>query len=100
MAAGESAVARNMAGYNIGCMPKPSLNLNSLLGLSAAEKVKLIGELWDSLSPEELDELLPVSEALGQELDRRAAAVREGNEEILTYGEARRRTLDGTHRSA
>ena len=38
--------------------------------LSTEERIKLIGELWDSLDP---DDAAPITEELAAELDRRVA---------------------------
>lgn len=49
-------------------MNKPQID--QLLKLSSAEKIDLIGELWDSIPPTELP---PLTEAQVAELDRRMA---------------------------
>jgi len=44
--------------------------MDQLLKLSSAEKIDLIGELWDSIPPAELP---PLTEAQIEELDQRMA---------------------------
>jgi putative addiction module component (TIGR02574 family) len=51
-------------------MNKPLLD--KLLELPAAERLEIIGELWDSIPPQELP---PLSDELKDELDRRYEAL-------------------------
>jgi putative addiction module component (TIGR02574 family) len=46
-----------------------------VLNLSVAERIELIGDLWDSLA--EVPETIPLTEAQKAELDRRLDAYRE-----------------------
>lgn len=41
--------------------------------LTAAERIQLAQDLWDSLEPTEIDEAVPLTEAQQAELDRRLA---------------------------
>ena len=50
--------------------------------LSTEERIKLIGELWDSLDP---DDAAPITEELAAELDRREAEADASPEEGVPW---------------
>ncbi len=62
-----------------------------LSGLSPAERLSLIDDLWESLSDEEA---LPISPSLGRELDRRVEEAQRSPEEGRSW-EAIRSDLEG-----
>ena len=57
-----------------------------LLELEPAEKLELIGDLWDSLEPNELP---PLTKAQIDELERRLAEHRADPESALSWEEVR-----------
>lgn len=63
----------------------------SLVHLSPAEKLELIGELWDDLSANPSDVCL--TEAQMQELDRRKAAFDANPESGMTWEEVKQSIL-------
>ena len=54
----------------------------SFENLSTEERIKLIGELWDSLDP---DDAAPITEELAAELDRRVAEADASPEEGVPW---------------
>ena len=68
---------------------EPDLGMSSqvdISGLTSSERLALIDELWESLSDEEA---LPISSALGRELDRRVADAHRDPEEGRPWEEIR-----------
>jgi putative addiction module component (TIGR02574 family) len=62
-----------------------------LLKLSAAERLELVEELWDSIADERENELFPLSEARREELDRRIRELDEHPERARPWEEVRER---------
>jgi putative addiction module component (TIGR02574 family) len=55
----------------------------SLAGLTPAEKLELIGELWDDLSS--MSDQIPLTDAQIEELDRRKANFQKDPSSALTW---------------
>lgn len=72
-------------------MPKAPVDMAALAALSPEDRLQLIGDLWDSLSVAEIEAFTPISKSFGNELERRARAVREGTEPLLSVDEALQR---------
>jgi len=66
--------------------------VSDLLGLSVAERIQLVEELWDSIA--EVPGALPVSEEQGRELDRRLEAHRESPHAAAPWSEVRKRLTE------
>jgi putative addiction module component (TIGR02574 family) len=69
-------------------------SLLSTLGidrLSVAERLQLVGEIWDSIAP--ALEQLPLTEAQRQELDRRLAALEANPGNVVPWEEVEARAL-------
>ena len=62
-----------------------------LFKLSAAERLELVEELWDSIAAERENELFPLSEARRAELDRRRRELDEHPERARPWEEVRDR---------
>jgi len=62
-----------------------------LFKLSAAERLELVEELWDSIAAERENELFPLSEARRAELDRRLRELDEHPERARPWEEVRER---------
>lgn len=60
-------------------------------GMAPEDRLKLIGELWDSL--QHSADSIPVSEAHRDELDARLDAIDKGDAELVEWDEVRRRLL-------
>jgi putative addiction module component (TIGR02574 family) len=65
--------------------------MTSLSSLTPAEKLDLIGELWDDLSANPGD--VPLTEAHMQELDRRKAAFDANPESGMTWEQVKQSIL-------
>lgn len=59
--------------------------------LSPAEKLEMVGELWDDLASQPSN--VPVSREIVEELDRRMAHFREHPEEFTTWEAIQERVL-------
>ena len=57
--------------------------------LTAAERIQLAQDLWDSLEPAEIDAELPLTEDQKAELDRRLADLERNPEAGVPWEEAR-----------
>lgn len=57
--------------------------------LTAAERIELAQDLWDSLTPEEIEAELPLDEAQQAELDRRLDDLERHPEAGLTWEQVR-----------
>ena len=57
--------------------------------LTAAERIQLAQDLWDSLEPAEIDAELPVSAELEVELDRRLADLEQHPDAGIPWEEVR-----------
>lgn len=66
-----------------------SLSAVTIKGLSVAERLDLISELWDSI-PDSLDEL-PIPEWHREELERRLAAADADPDAAIPWKEVRQR---------
>lgn len=86
-----AGIATAVTARNIDPMSKAPVDMATLTALSPEERLQLIGELWDSLSVAEIEALAPISVSFGDELERRARAVREGTEPLISLDEALRR---------
>ena len=62
-----------------------------LFRLSAAERLELVEELWDSIAAEREDEPLPLADAQRAELDRRLRELDEHPERARPWEEVRER---------
>jgi len=62
-----------------------------LFKLSAAERMELVEELWDSIAAEREGEPFPLTEAQRQDLDRRMKELDEHPERARPWEEVRRR---------
>jgi len=62
-----------------------------LLELSAAERMELVEELWDSIAAECEGEPWPLTDAQRQELDRRLRELEEHPERARPWEEVRKR---------
>jgi len=78
-------------------MTERTYDLSALRRLTVAERIQLVGDLWDSVAADSPDEAMPITPELASELDRRARAVAEGSEQVLPWDEVqeriRRRTM-------
>lgn len=68
-------------------MSDPAVDISSL---TPEQKLRLIEELWDSLSDDEI----PVTEAQKLELDRRFADLEANPDQLIPWDEVRRRLHD------
>ena len=62
--------------------------MQTLLRLPVAERISLVGDIWDSLR----DEDIPTPPALRKKLREQLSRYRANPEDILTYEEFRRRS--------
>ena len=62
-----------------------------LFSLSAAERMELVEELWDSIASEREGEWFPLTDAQRQELDRRVKELDEHPERARPWEEVRKR---------
>ena len=78
-------------------MSERTYNLAALRRLTVAERIQLVGDLWDSVATDSPDEAMPMTPELAAELDRRAEGVGDGSAEMLSWDEVqeriRRRTM-------
>ena len=68
-------------------MSDPAVDINSL---TPEQKLRLIEELWGSLSDDEI----PITEAQKQELERRLADLESNPDKVVPWDEVRRRLQD------
>jgi putative addiction module component (TIGR02574 family) len=66
-----------------------SLALDEIRGMSVAERLKLLDDIWESLLEE--PEALPLSEAQAREIDRRLDAYRRHGDRGISWEELDRR---------
>ena len=57
--------------------------------LSVAERIQLVGEIWDSI--EEDNEVFELTDAQRDEIDRRLASLRENPDQVITWEELKAR---------
>jgi putative addiction module component (TIGR02574 family) len=62
-----------------------------LFELTAAERLELVEELWDSIAAERENEPFPLSDAQREELDRRLRELDEQPERARSWAEVRAR---------
>ena len=67
-----------------------------LFKLSAAERLELVEELWDSIAAEREDEPFPLTDAQRKELDRRLRELDEHPERARPWEEVRERLWSRT----
>ncbi len=65
----------------------PAVDISSL---TPEQKLRLIEELWDRLSDDEI----PITEAQRQELERRLADLESNPDKVVPWDEVRRRLQD------
>ena len=53
--------------------------------LSVAERIQLVGEIWDSI--EEDNEVFELTDAQRDEIDRRLASLKENPDQLITWEE-------------
>ncbi|MEO7086285.1 MAG: addiction module protein [Gemmatimonadaceae bacterium] len=58
---------------DISAMATPAFDFEALRRLPVADRLKLVGDLWDSIAEESPDEAFPMTPELAAELDRRLA---------------------------
>ena len=63
--------------------------LAEILKLSPSERIRLAGDIWDSLGPEDV----PVTKAQEEELDRRMAALEEKPEQGIGWEDVKKELL-------
>lgn len=68
-----------------------NISLAEILELSVAERLQLIGEIWDSI--EQIPDELPLSDAQREELDRRLEAYRHDPTAGSPWPEVKKRLL-------
>jgi putative addiction module component (TIGR02574 family) len=78
-----TTVAARENTHQIECMPTPPVDFSHL---SPAERLDLIGELWDSLDPTQAPELTP---EIAAELDRRLVEAEQDPRAGRTWDEVR-----------
>lgn len=64
---------------------------DKLLALTAAERLELVEDLWDSIAAERRNEPFPLTEAQREELDRRLRELDESPERARPWEEVRKR---------
>jgi len=64
-----------------------SLNIEELVKLSVAERIELVEDIWDSIAA--TPDLLPVTDAQRQALDRRLADYRDHPDDVRAWQEVR-----------
>ena len=65
--------------------------LDAAQSLPSAEKVQLIGALWNSVTPEDW---VPPSEEIMTEVQRRSTKIDAGEESLATWSEVRQRARE------
>ena len=75
-------------------MTRPADYLAQLRKLSVAERLELVGDLWDSIAEEAPDQAFPITADIGAELDRRIAEADARPEAGRPWEEVRARLLD------
>ena len=63
------------------------MNLQEILGLSVDERIRIVEAIWDSIAAS--PDLLPLTDAQRQELDRRLADYQAYPEDTRSWGEVR-----------
>ena len=71
-------------------MAESAVDLKTLRQLSVAERIQLVGDLWDSIAEEAPDDAFPVSAELAAELDRRLAEADANPTAGVEWSEVRR----------
>ena len=64
-----------------------TVNLQEILGLSVDERIRIVEAIWDSIAAS--PDLLPLTDAQRQELDRRLADYQAYPEDTRSWGEVR-----------
>jgi putative addiction module component (TIGR02574 family) len=72
-------------------MGEHTFDLRSVRKMSVAERLELVGEIWDSIVAEDAADAIPISDELAAELDRREAASRTSPDEGVTWDDLQRR---------
>jgi putative addiction module component (TIGR02574 family) len=83
-------LASRITGFNVERMRKPIMNFSRL---TVAERIQLAEDLWDSLP--EAPEVLAVTDAQRDELDRRLADHRADPEAAVSWESLRQELLQG-----
>jgi putative addiction module component (TIGR02574 family) len=78
-------------------MTERTYDLSALKRVTVAERIQLVGDLWDSVATDAPDEAMPTIPELAADLDRRVRGVADGSEQLLSWDEVqeriRRRTM-------
>ena len=72
-------------------MTSSVFDFEALRRLSVPERLRLVGDLWDSIAEDAPDEALPVTPELAAELDRRLAEHEANPDDVVSWGEVRAR---------
>jgi len=67
------------------------LTANDALGLSIPERIRLVGDIWDTIA--EVPESLELTDSQRQELDRRLEAYHKNPNEGFPWSEVKERIL-------
>jgi len=67
------------------------ITANDVLGLSIPERIRLVGDIWDTIA--EVPETLELTDSQRQELDRRLAAYHKNPNEGSPWSEVKARIL-------
>ncbi len=72
-----------------------SVELSEILELPVSERIKLVGDIWDSIAADA--DSVRVTAEQGEELDRRIAYLRDNLDESGSWSEVRNRTFEGLY---
>jgi putative addiction module component (TIGR02574 family) len=72
----------------------PSPSINELLALPAAERLRIVEAIWDSIAAE--PDAIPLTEAQKREIESRLDEYRRDRGIAIPWDEARRRPQDGS----
>ena len=67
------ALAKPLLTPDISVMSNPAVDFEALRHLPVADRLRLVGDLWDSIAQDAPDEAFPMTPELASELDRRLA---------------------------
>ena len=67
------------------------ITANDVLGLSIPERIRLVGDIWDTIA--EVPESLELTDSQRQELDRRLEAYHKNPNEGFPWSEVKERIL-------
>ena len=79
-------------------MALPMFDFEALRSLSVAERLQLVGDLWDSIAQDAPDEALPMTCELAAELDRRVAEHESNPGSAIPWEDVRAEILDPARR--